>query len=323
MADAPVPAVALREVLGAVRTTRDIVRVSGPDSVSFLHGQLSQDIESLAIGASALSFLLQPQGKVDAWLRVSRRSDDAFVVDVETGFGSSVRDRLLRFKLRVKVDIGEVEEVPALALRGPGASAVVVADEAGRDCVSADAGWPGIEGADLFVPGEPIDVADVRTADGSPVPEATNDELEVLRLACGVPRMGAEISDATIPAELGQWVIDASVSFTKGCYTGQELVARIDSRGGNVPRRLTGLVVDGSVVPRVGAVIDVDGAEVGVVTSAVFDPTRGAAIGLAFIKRSVTPPAVGAVVGDEATLTAQLHALPLLAEGAPAPAPAN
>ena len=86
--------------------------------------------------------------------------------------------------------------------------------------------------------------------------------------------MGAELTENTIPAEAGQWVIDQSVSFTKGCYTGQELVARIDSRGGNVPRHLRGVVIEGDVPP-VGAAVVVDEAEVGTLTSVSRSPDAG------------------------------------------------
>ena len=92
------------------------------------------------------------------------------------------------------------------------------------------------------------------------------DAYEAVRIECGVPAMGSELTERTIPAEAGQWVIDRSVSFTKGCYTGQELVARIDSRGGNVPRHLRGIVIDADPPP-VGGVVVADGVEVGTLTS--------------------------------------------------------
>jgi folate-binding protein YgfZ len=97
--------------------------------------------------------------------------------------------------------------------------------------------------------------------------------------------MGAELTDATIPAEAGQWLIDSSVSFTKGCYTGQELVARIDSRGGNVPRPLRGLRVDGGP-PAIGSVVERDGDQVGQVTSSATSAVLGA-VALAPISRTV------------------------------------
>ena len=138
------------------------------------------------------------------------------------------------------------------------------------------ASWPGVPGVDLL--GDVVD----RPGGLDELPGAA---LEALRVECGVPAMGAELTDATIPAEAGQWLIDASVSFTKGCYTGQELVARIDSRGGNVPRPVRGLLVDGDPAP-VGAAVTLDGKEVGHVTSSARSPALGA-IALAPISRTV------------------------------------
>ena len=85
----------------AVRLARDAVMVSGPDAVDFLQGQLSQDVGALAAGAGAWTLLLEPDGKLGFWLRVSRTAPDEFVLDVDGGFGAPVRARLERFKLRV------------------------------------------------------------------------------------------------------------------------------------------------------------------------------------------------------------------------------
>jgi folate-binding protein YgfZ len=121
---------------------------------------------------------------------------------------------------------------------------------------------------------------------------------EAARISAGVPAMGAELDDRTIPAEVGQWFIDASVSFTKGCYTGQELVARVDSRGSNVPRHLRVLQVEGAEAVPVGAEVVHDGAVVGQVTSSADG------VALAYVKRSVQPPATVEVRWDTATATA-------------------
>ena len=261
----------LRTTLGAAPIQRDVVRVEGPEAIDFLQGQLSQDVAALALDASAPSLLLQPTGKVDAWLRVTRIADDAVLLDVDAGFGDAVLVRLSRFKLRTKADLS-LERWSGLALRGPGASMVVVPTGA----LGAPAGWPGVDGVDLLSNGE-LALAGVALVD--------RDALEALRIECGVPANGAELTDATIPAEAGQWLIDASVSFDKGCYTGQELVARIDSRGGNVPRPLRGLLVEGdSALP--GAAVRSGDTEVGTVTSAAHSPALGP-VALAPLARSV------------------------------------
>jgi folate-binding protein YgfZ len=144
------------------------------------------------------------------------------------------------------------------------------------------------------------------------VGEGTLEQYEALRIECGVPAMGRELTDRTIPAEAGQSVIDRSVSFTKGCYTGQELVARIDSRGGNVPRRLRGLVLDGEGLPAPGAAVRVGDDEVGTVTSAAWSDRLDAVIALAYVKRDVDVPTGGSVDGR----VARIETLPLLRSGA-------
>lgn len=229
----------LRTSLGAAPIQRDAVRVWGPQAVEYLQGQLSQDIDALAPGSSVPSLLLEPSGKVSAWLRVTRLSQDELVLDVDHGFGQAVLDRLQRFKLRTKVEI-ELDHWSGLAVRGPGASAL----EAPAGSMALPAAWPGVEGLDLLGPGE-VALAGVALVDRA--------DLEALRIECGVPALGAELSENTIPAEAGQWLIDVSVNFDKGCYTGQELVARIDSRGGNVPRRLRGVVVLDEASPPAGS----------------------------------------------------------------------
>src|SRR5688572_29578255 len=262
----------LRTTEGVVRIERDAVTAAGPEARSFLQGQLSQDIDALGVGASAWSLLLQPTGKVDAWLRVTRTGEDELVLDVDPGFGDAVLARLRRFKLRTDVELSEARW-SGWALRGP---TVERRETAGPDVLALPAAWPGVPGVDLLGPSvEPL----------PGLPEVDPSSLTALRIECGVPAMGAELTDATIPAEAGGWLIDTSVSFTKGCYTGQELVARIDSRGGNVPRPIRGVLVEGDPAP-VGATLTIDGNEVGHITSSATSEALGA-IALAPISRSV------------------------------------
>jgi folate-binding protein YgfZ len=244
------------------RIARDVVRAEGPDTAAFLQGQLSQDVEAVPVGKDRMSFLLQPQGKVDAWLRVLRIADDCFELDTDTGFGEAVLARLDRFKLRTRCELTLDASVPVAAVRGE-------TPAGGRSTW-----WPGIDGGDLF--------GDVAPPAGAE--ELDREGYEVLRIEHGVPVMGAELTADTIPAEAGDWVVATSVSFTKGCFTGQELVARIDSRGGNVPRHLRVLDVDGPT-PAPGTGLVLDGATVGQITSAA------GSVALAYVKRSVSPPA--------------------------------
>jgi folate-binding protein YgfZ len=228
------------------RVPRDFVRVSGPDSQAFLQGQLSQDVDTLQPGSTRLSLLLQPNGKVDAFVRVSCIAQEAYLLDVDAGWGDAVVDRLQRFKLRTKADITRV---------------------GGWQCIA--------ELQESAIVEEIIDDIDVEGVPGD------LEEYEMLRVKAGIPAMGHEIDDSTIPASLGQGVIDGAVSFTKGCYTGQELVARMDSRDATAPTKLVGVVGDVAV----GDPIQIDGRDVGRVTSAA----RGFA--LALVRRDVELPA--------------------------------
>ncbi|MDP9404232.1 MAG: hypothetical protein M3P85_13105 [Actinomycetota bacterium] len=295
---------ALRQEAGAVWLPRDFLRVDGPDAVSWLQGQLSQDVAALAVGAAADSFLLQPQGKVDAFLRVTRTGHEELVLDVDAGFGEAVAARLNRFKIRVKADM-EPLAWRCLAIRGPQAHEVdVKLGDPTSTVVAAD--WPGLPGIDVLGPDNDMSVAPGVRQCG---PEA----WEAVRIEAGVPMMGRELTERTIPAEAG--VVDRAVSFTKGCFTGQELVARIDSRGGNVPRRLRGIVLpggDAGNTPPVGATVVAGDKEVGDLTSVAESPGREAPVALAYIRREVEPPADAEVRWEGGSRPARVEALPLV-----------
>ncbi|MGH9283384.1 MAG: SRPBCC family protein, partial [Acidimicrobiales bacterium] len=115
---------ALRRDAGVVELPRDFLRVAGPDALSWLQGQLSQDVARLAVGASADSLLLQPQGKVVAFLRVLRLGEEEYVLETDAGFAAAAVERLNRFKLRVKAEIGPLAW-KCLAVRGPAAHEAV------------------------------------------------------------------------------------------------------------------------------------------------------------------------------------------------------
>jgi folate-binding protein YgfZ len=258
---------------------RDVIAVAGPDSARYLQGQLSQDVVAMA-GDSALSFLLGPNGKVDAWLRVHRLDAENYLLEVDQGWGDVVVARLKRFLLRTKATIGEPQRAQLVQRRWSSETIRLGADVIGDELVVAPIG-PSAAGVDLLV----LDDADTNVGDLA-VDSVSSESIERYRIAHGVPQMGSELTADTIPGEAGEWVIDASVSFTKGCYTGQELVARIDSRGNNVPHPIRLLVLGADA--EVGDEVLLDGATVGALTSVT--PALGAgfpALALARVGRSV------------------------------------
>jgi folate-binding protein YgfZ len=246
---------------------RDVVQVSGPDAVAYLQGQCSQDVAALASGASAWTFLLQPTGKVDVFARVTRAADDAFLLDTDGGSGAALEGRLRRFLLRTKASIGSLSW-QCVAVRRPGPTLVTTSAAL---VVRAD--WHGQRGFDLLGEG-PIEppLGAIRIE---------RPAYERLRVVAGWPAMGAELTADTIPAETG--VVTEAANFTKGCYTGQELVARIDSRGGHVPRLLRHVRLERPARP--GDALTIDDRDVGMITSVAGD------LALAYVGRSVEPPA--------------------------------
>ena len=140
-------------------------------------------------------------------------------------------------------------------------------------------------------------------ADGAvdDLPELVSDIAAVVR---GFPRWGSELDDSTIPNATG--VVALAASFTKGCYTGQELVERIDSRGGNVPKRLVGVDFAGISNAKPGDELVVDSLAVARLTSVAVDPRTGRSVGLAYAKREVVD---GATIGAVDGVTAEVRAL--------------
>ena len=306
---------ALRHGAGARLVQRDAVVVHGPDAESYLQGQCSQDVAALDVGASADSLLLSPQGKLDALVRVTRRAADEYLLDVDGGWGAAVRARLERFKLRVKVDIEE-RALGFLAVRGPGATA---ASSSVRAELSVAFSWGGVEGVDLIGPDVGVPTLALL---GPTVRQCGPAAWEAVRVEAGIPVMGAELDQRTIAAEAD--LVDRAVSLTKGCYTGQELVARLDARGNKVARRLAGLVVApgepgavpsgdtgdvGPPLPR-GCEVLAGSDVVGTVTSSAWSPALGA-VALAYLHRRVAPPVTLAVQLGEREIGVEARPLPL------------
>lgn len=274
------------------RLARDVVVVSGPDALSYLQSLVSQDLEPLGDGQSAHSLLLTPQGKLEADFYVVRRGDDAWLV-CEGGRGDQLAAALERFKIRVKVDVGLAPDFAVLAVSGP----ISLSGDRPEDVGVVSIPWPEGERFDLVGPLVAVEAAQVALADaGVPVIDAS--EYEARRISAGIPRLGFELGEKTIPQEA--FLDRDAVSFTKGCFLGQELVCRIDTRGhvNKYLRRLTN--IEGALPAR-DAEIVVDDKAVGTVTSAA------GRSGLGYVRHEVEPPADVTLRwdGGEATATVE------------------
>jgi len=229
---------------------REFVRVAGPDAAGYLQRMVSNDVEALGPGEARPALLLTAKARVIAPLVVVRRGDEDFLLLTEPGLGEVVRAHLMRMRLRAQCEIEPEEHRSALVFGG---------DEG----FATD--WPGAR----------------ETLDAGVEPTLSDEELELRRIESGVPCWEHEIDDRILPAEAG---LDAThVSFSKGCYPGQEPVARLHFRGH--PNR--GLrVVELDEMPEYDAPLLHDGREVGRVTSAA-RRGDGTVVALAYVRTEV------------------------------------
>ncbi|HEX4491099.1 MAG TPA: glycine cleavage T C-terminal barrel domain-containing protein [Acidimicrobiia bacterium] len=290
------------------RSDRGSVRVTGRDAVSFTDSLVSQDITTLGDGEGAHSLLLQPQGKLTADFRMLRIGAEELWLDTDEGFGAVLAGGLNRFKIRVQVEVVDVsDDCGQLTVRGPDA-ATVVSDALGvavptqqhahvawRGARVVRADWPGSSGVDVVGPRHDVDDA-MRALVDAGVGLAGEGALEVVRIEAGVVRQGFDVDETTIPQEA--FLERDAVSFTKGCFLGQELVCRIDTRG-HVNRSLRGLTLEGDVAR--GADVVVGEKVVGKVTSIARSPRRGV-IALAMLRREVEPGAAVSAAGVAAVV---------------------
>jgi folate-binding protein YgfZ len=254
-----------------------LVWVEGPDAASFLHGLLSNDVEGLAPGQARAALFLDAKGHIQVDVRVRRDSEDAFTLVAPAALGDRLAELLERYHFSEDLDVIGPEEVDLLSATG------VPAEAAGPAQLVLAGAIPGT--LDLVV-----DDADAAIA-ALGAPEVPAEALEMLRVAAGVPAVGIDTGPSTLVQEVG--LQDDAVSFDKGCYLGQETVARVRYRG-RVNRLLRGLALGGPVAA--GAAVSADGREVGRVTSVAVTPDLGA-VGLAVLRHEVAPGAAVHVEG--------------------------
>lgn len=270
--------------------TPGILELVGDDAAEFLQGQVTNDIQALAPGQGAYAALLTPKGRIRTDLRILNTGDRLTIV-ADASRLPVIRGTIDSFRIGYRFETREPDgDREMLSLVGP-RSLDLLAQALGAAATPAPAensvtvGADGLLsvttllGADLI--GPPGAVADVerRLADVGAVP-GNEDALELARIERGIPRVGMEIDERTIPEEAG--LNERAVSFTKGCYVGQETVARLHYKG-KPNRRLRGLSLD-EAVPAGAVVTAADGRELGHLGGVAVSPTDGP-IGLAILRR--------------------------------------
>ena len=292
-----------REGAGFVGGASGLLWAVGPDTISFLQNILSQDLEALAPGQVARSFLLQPRGKLEALLWLLRGEDRVGIVTGADRLEETMRT-LSRWRLRVDVEL-EPDTREVFDVWGPAPATLDIAG-----------GWSDADGVLVaevrdtplrhrLVAG--LGPADLGRRGLQPIGAHAH---TTLRIETGEPRYGIDVDHKTIPQESG--LVPEAVSFTKGCFLGQELVARIDSRG-RVNRNLRGVRMLDPVIPPVGARVTRAGKMVGTLTSVAESPAMRAPVAMALIRREAPPGTRVRVSWEQGSAEAMIESLPLLA----------
>ena len=256
---------ALRTDGGVVRRTdRAILAITGADRAAWLQGLVTNDVASLAPGDTRYAAYLTPQGRMITDLNVVARPD-RLLLDVPAPLAVPLREKL--DGLIFAEDAQVLDQSNILTV------------------------WT------VVAPGEPSGgtLSDIVVGAGQPhgfsYPEIDFDTFEVVRIERGIPRFLVDMDTDTIPLEAG--IEDRAISFTKGCYVGQEVIVRVTHRGGGrVAKKLVRWKADPSaaIVPLAGARIFAESRDIGRVTSAVFSPAREAVVGLGYVHRDFLEP---------------------------------
>jgi len=286
----------LREECGLVeQPDRGLLVVSGPEAAEYLQGQLTNDTEAIEPGKWTYAALLDRKGHMQADMRVLRPGEGPELwLDLEPEGLAAAGRHLQTYKIGREVEVADASHDHTLfSLIGPRATETARAVESASLRTEV--------GVDLIVPvAERDSVRDALLAAGAV--EVSPEAAEILRIEAGRPRFGAEMGTETMPAEAG--IVEQAVSFTKGCYIGQETVARLHYKG-KPNRHLRGLRLSAPAQP--GAALRLDEKEVGTLGSAAVSPALGA-VGLAILRREAEPGTTVAVGEDG--VTAEVVALP-------------
>jgi folate-binding protein YgfZ len=270
---------------------RGRLAVVGPDRESWLQGMVTADVKKLEVGAGCAATVVTVKGKLVAALRIFKRPDELWI-DLDAERVTPTLDHLRRYIVMEECElVDRSAETAMLSLHGPRARTLLGAPQlaehqqakleiGGEEVLAIGSAELGVEGLDLWLtPGACSAVwKALLTAGGTPL---GFDAAEILRIEAGRPRFGAELDEDTLPLEAG---LERAISYDKGCYVGQEVIARIAHRG-HVNRKLAGLWISGDAPAPAGATLSQDGKPAGAVRSSLVSEKLGAPIALAYVRR--------------------------------------
>ncbi len=284
---------------------REFLRITGEDRASFLHGMVTQEVKNLPAATAAYAAMVTVKGAMVSDVRILKREAD-LLLDMEPGTGTRVREFLEKYLISEDAELHEATgEYALLRLLGPqvefvltavlGAPFEALAPNALRQASLAGhpvllVGNPSVEkhGVDVLAPrAELAAVWRALLEAGGPhgLKPLGFESLELLRVEAGVPRYGQDMGETTIPLEAN---LTHAISYNKGCYIGQEVIARATFRG-HMNRKLTGLLL-GDTEAAPGTELKVGEKKVGWVTSVVRSPARGQRVALGYVHRDFLEP---------------------------------
>jgi folate-binding protein YgfZ len=308
---------------------RLVVRISGDDRISFMHGMCSADVKSLAPGKLARALFLTEHAHVIADCFIYALHEQALWLEVERTRWAVIRENLERFLVADDVELEELDRLSLLAIAGPRSIAAMagLAGEAVRQLEP----WQHLERdgvciANLPRYGEPaftliaeratLAAAAVQIKQSCPgICELHGQTIETIRIENGLALIGTDTNERTLALEAR---LEPAIAFNKGCYVGQETIERATAHG-SLKRRLYGLQIAGNEIPSPGALIQLEGREVGRLTSVARSPAAGI-IGLAILHHSAWAAGTRVLITDnKGTSTGLVCDLPFR----PPPATAN
>jgi len=295
---------ALVDGVGVVaRNWPDTLRVRGEDRVTYLNGKVTCEIAGLGLGEGAYGFVLDAKGHIQADTTI-RVLEDSVWLELPAGQGPRLLDHLKRFIVIDRVQIEPLKGLMPLTLVGSQARAAlelvfepallpdrpwrvrhlaIESESGGEVLVSSDGRW-GVPALTVWPPAADAEALVSRLLDaGRPFGARLvgYQALDRFRIEAGIPWFGRDFGEANLPQETGE---DEAVSYSKGCYLGQEVVARLHYRG-QVSKFLCGLAIDLDEVPCPGSVLSLEDRQAGTLTSATFSPRLGSVVGIAMLQR--------------------------------------
>lgn len=278
---------ALRESAALVELDDDLLEVAGPDRLRLLNGLVTADVKSVASGTSVAGFFTSGQGRILSDFRLLALAETCWLA-LPSGFAAAIGAHLEKYKVASRVEISRIESRRIWELRGPRAGELAAAVSAREEAAGGAGALFG--GGDRFyfvaaAAGAEERILPPSGAEGFAPRRVSAAAVELARIEAGELRFGTDFSNDNFPQETGR---EGDVSYTKGCYLGQEVVARIHYRGG-VQRMPRGLRFAGEELPAAGTELLLEGRPVGRATSVASSPRFGA-IGLGLLHRRAAEP---------------------------------